>query len=514
MSQVTMSQVTMSQVIRVSCRSERDTERLAEDLATILVPGDLLALHGDLGVGKSTLARAIIRALADQPDLDVPSPTFTLVQDYDLERCPISHFDLYRLSHPDELEEIGFFDAILHTAVLVEWPSRADDDLPVNRLDVTLEVTGRETRDLVFSGDARWQERLERTLGIRAFLERTGKPDATRKAIQSDASTRAYERISTRDAPSILLMNAPAKQNEPILRDGLPYSRIACLAQDVRPFLAIGEALKVAGFSAPEIYAAAPDDGLLLIEDLGAEGVVHNQEPMEERYQVAIEVLAAMHNSPWPAVVQSRYGFDHTVPVYGLEAMMIEVELLLDWYVPYTRGTRLSGEAETAFRQLWRTLLDENPCTDPVWCLRDFHSPNLIWLPDRAGIERMGLIDFQDAVCGPAAYDVASLTRDARLMIPDALDNALVAQYCRLRMEADPSFDKDVFIRSHALMSAQRNTKILGIFARLHMRDGKPGYMQHLPHIRDYLRRSFTHPVLASILGWFQDHLSDDEVMW
>ena len=133
----------------------------------------------------------------------------------------------------------------------------------------------------------------------------------------------------------------------------------------------------------------------------------------------------------------------------------------------------------------------------PTWVLRDMHSPNLLWLPEREGLARIGLLDFQDAVLGPAAYDVASLLQDARVDVPEMMEIALLSRYTRARMTADATFDAPAFARAYATLAAQRASKILGIFARLDARDGKPQYLRHLPRVWDYLQRSLAHPALA-----------------
>ena len=137
----------------------------------------------------------------------------------------------------------------------------------------------------------------------------------------------------------------------------------------------------------------------------------------------------------------------------------------------------------------------------PTWVLRDFHSPNLIWLPDRKGIAQVGLLDFQDAVMGPAAYDLASLLQDARVDVPELLEVALLGHYVKQRAAADPDFEPANFIRLYATLAAQRASKILGIFARLNRRDGKPQYLRHIPRVWGYLQRSLAHPSLVATAG-------------
>jgi len=148
-------------------------------------------------------------------------------------------------------------------------------------------------------------------------------------------------------------------------------------------------------------------------------------------------------------------------------------------------------------------LLGKLAAVDKTWVMRDFHSPNLIWLGERSGISRVGIIDFQDAVLGPAAYDLVSLLQDARIDVPEQLELALLTRYIKARHAADDAFDPAGFAEIYAIMSAQRNTRLLGTFARLNRRDGKPQYLRHQPRIWTYLSRSLAHPVLSGLREWY-----------
>jgi len=198
------------------------------------------------------------------------------------------------------------------------------------------------------------------------------------------------------------------------------------------------------------------------------------------------------------------------LPTYDRDAFLIEVELLLDWYVAHRGGT-IGDDARTQFLSLWRAALTR-AATGPVhWVLRDFHSPNLLWLADRTGIARVGLLDFQDALIGPPAYDVASLLQDARVDVPETMEFALLGRYAQARQADDPQFNLHGFVALYALMAAQRATKILGIFARLDRRDGKPQYLRHLPRVWGYLRRSLAQPTLAPLKAWYDAHVPAPE---
>src|SRR5438477_4279653 len=473
--------------------NERATHRLAMDVAAILAPGDLVTLSGDLGAGQTTFARALIRHLAGDPGLEVPRPTFTLVQAYPLARLPVVHGDLYRVNAPEELTELGFNEAAEDAAVLLEWPDRIGDRLPADRLDIAFGLAprlGLNARHAQITGHGGFAPRARRLEPVRRFLDEVGFADAAREYIQGDASTRSYERL-TAGTRRAVLMNAPRRPDGPPVRNGLAYSAIAHLAEDVKPFVAMARALKARGLSAPELYAADLADGLLIIEDLGTEPVASGNPPgpIEERYAAAVDLLVALHREPLPASLPVAPSVDHRLPPYDLDALLIEAELLVDWYIPH-RGSAVSAVAKAEFATLWRAALARAAQAPATWVLRDFHSPNLMWLPDREGIARVGLLDFQDALAGPPAYDLVSLLQDARVAVPETLEVTLLGRYAKARHAADNDFDVTAFIELYATLGAQRATKILGIFARLDRRAGKPQYLRHMPRVCRYLRRS------------------------
>ncbi|MBO6900964.1 MAG: tRNA (adenosine(37)-N6)-threonylcarbamoyltransferase complex ATPase subunit type 1 TsaE [Rhizobiaceae bacterium] len=476
---------------------ESATAILGNDLAAAVRPGDVLALHGDLGAGKTMLARAIIRALAANPDLEVPSPTFTVVQSYDA-RFPVAHFDLYRVTSVEELEELGFDEATTNGVVLVEWPERAGELLPAHSIEVVLgeEGAGRSAR-ISASGPA--ADRIGRSFDIRGFLIAAGEGNASRTHLIGDASTRAYETLALADGAARILMDAPRRPDGPPIRDGRTYSQVAKLAESVVPFVAVASALKKAGFCAPVVHASDLDNGLLVLEQLGDEGVIAaDGTPIPERYLAAAGLLADLHADTWPHVLPVAEGVEHRLPDYDREAMLIELSLMLDWYLPHEANRQITNDERHQFFDAWNAVLDRLERAEKTIVLRDFHSPNLIWRANHAGNDCLGLIDFQDAVYGPAAYDVASLAMDARVTVPPDLQDAVVSTYAQARARQGP-FDRAAFDEAFAIMAAQRNAKVLGIFVRLNKRDGKPGYMRHLPRCRAYFAQALRHPSLAPV---------------
>ena len=486
--------------------TEQATLRLMTDVAAALQPGDLITLSGDLGAGKTTFARALVRHLAGDPTIAVPSPTFTFIQFYDFPRQPVVHADLYRLSGPGELAELGFDDFPEEAVVLLEWPDRVASFLPADRLDIAFTLApnlGLEARNVRVTGYGTFGPRAERMQATRRFLDESGYAEAARERIQGDASTRAYERLRLGDS-QVILMSSPRRPDGPPVRDGRPYSAIAHLAEDVKSFVALAGGLRQQGFSAPEIYQADTDAGFLVLEDLGAEAFVQNDppEPIEERYAAAVDLLVALHGRELPKTLPVSPHVDYQIPRYDMDAFLIEVELLLDWYLPRA-GVEVSKTARTTFQVLWREALAPAVAAKATWVLRDLHSPNLLWLPERESIARVCLLDFQDAQIGPGAYDLASLLQDARVDIPEEMELVLLGRYARTRRETDPGFDTPSFVRLYATLAAQRASKILGIFARLDRRDGKPQYLRHMPRVWSYLQRSLAHPALASLSGWY-----------
>ncbi len=489
----------------VELPDEAATARLAVLLSPSLAAGDLVTLSGDLGSGKTSFARALLRVLAEDPALEVPSPTFTLLQTYDTPRFPVVHADLYRIGGVDDLAELGWDEAAEGALVLVEWPEKAGFLVEAERLDVHLAIGSRGggSRVAVLTGWGSWAGRLERARAIAALLDTAGWSEAKREFLLGDASTRAYERL-TLGGRTAILMIMPRRPDGPPVRMGKPYSAIARLAESVHPFVAMDNALRAQGFSAPEIYAMDLDAGLLLTEDLGDEPAVGPAGPIPERYAEAATVLAQLHGRTLPTVLPIAPGSDYAVPPYDLDAMSIEVELLIDWYLPHIVGVTVSGSSRATFVSLWRSVLEPIASGPSTWVLRDYHSPNLIWLADRDGPQRVGLIDFQDAVLGHPAYDLVSLLQDARLDVPEDLELKLLGHYARLRKGADPAFAMGDFAMAYAVLGAQRATKILGIFARLDRRDGKPQYLRHLPRIQRYLVRDLAHPVLSDLKVWYE----------
>lgn len=479
---------------------------VAACIVPILKPGVPVALSGELGAGKTAFARALVQNLADDLTMEVPSPTFSLVQDYETPHGIISHFDLYRIDDPDELIEVGFEDALNENICLIEWPEKAAG-LPETRINISI-ANGPDDTYRVFeiSGSGAAAGLVDRMQQLAHFIDASDWAGAKRRRLHGDASSRAYE-LLTLDGRQAILMNAPEIPDGPVIRDGRTYSDIAKLAENNSAFLAVASTLRLMGFNSPEIYAVDRDNGFSILEYFGSETIVEikSAKPVEKRYSVAVDVLSKMHTAKWPVSAQFESA-QHPIPKFDLDAFLIETELLLDWFYQYLRGEPASDALRQSFTDNWTKAFENIDTANPVWCLRDYHSPNLHWIENNKGLARIGLIDFQDAVFGHPAYDLVSLLQDARVTIESSMEERLLDRYMA---DWDVGPGAEQFAVAYATLGAQRNTKILGIFVRLARRDNKPGYLKHLPRISDYLKRNLAHPALRDIADWYEKNLPE-----
>lgn len=507
-----------AQAIRLELSDESATQRLGQDIAAVLKKGICLHLVGDLGAGKTTLARSIIRALCGAPDLAIPSPTYTLIETYQAVSVTCGHADLYRLSDPEEVLDLGLEEVLHDGLLLIEWPDKGAGLTPKANLRISL--SGDFPRQASLDGDAALVAELERSLAIRHFLDAAGWPDAWRQPLKGDASKRTYETIiNTETAHTAILMNAP-EEDRALPDDGEKgYAERVHLALDVGPFVAIDQILRKNGFRAPQIYDADLDQGLLLLESLGAQGVVEEGKPVAERYLASAELLAEIHQIAWPVAIDYAPGRRHTIEAFDGEILTTEASLLLDWYLTHETRCPATAPARNDFQAIWQDLAQDLAAGPKTLVLRDFHSPNILWQGRKKGrsgpvdqreTERIGLIDFQDALIGSPAYDLASLGQDARVTIEPDLEasilTAYVASCARLNAANGRRFDEAQLRRHYAILAAQRAIKILGIFARLSYRDGKRSYMQHIPRLKLYLQRTLIDPRLARLKIWCQEH--------
>jgi len=349
--------------------NENATANLMADLALLIGAGDVITLSGDLGAGKTAAARALIRYLADDPEIEVPSPTFTLAQSYDLPSFQLIHADLYRINDAPELEEIGLSPLSEGVVALIEWPERARNALPPDRIDIALShrpALGSTARAAEISGFGKAAAQVARLEMLRQFLSQAGYIDAKRQRMAGDASTRSYARLF-RDDNAVILMNSPRRSDGPAIYDGKSYSAAVHLAEDVKPFVAIANGLRERGLSAPAIHHADLDAGFLITEDFGREGFIEGDppRPIAERYEAATDVLAGLHREPLPETLPLAPHVTYKIPAFDVDAMLVEIGLMLEWYLP-DRRVEPTNNLRAEFVMQWRDLLSKAAATPRI----------------------------------------------------------------------------------------------------------------------------------------------------
>lgn len=321
----------------------------------------------------------------------------------------------------------------------------------------------------------------EREERIAAFLAANGWRREEARPLAGDASFRRYFRLEDGRRRAVL-MDAPPSH------------------EDVRPFARIARHLRWLGLSAPRIFAEDAGAGLLLLEDFGdatfsrllAAGAA--EEPL---YRLAVDVLIHLHRQP------PVHALPPWLPPYDERRLLEEACLLTEWYLPAVLGRPAEDAVRRDYVDAWRPALGRVHALPRTLVLRDFHVDNLIRLDGRRGVSACGLLDFQDAVAGPAAYDLMSLLEDARRNVPAPLRSAMLARY----RAAFPALDWPEFEAAFTILAAQRHAKVIGIFTRLSRRDGKSAYLVHIPRVWRLLEDALRHPALAALEGWFARHL-------
>ena len=356
----------------------------------------------------------------------------------------------------------------------------------------------------------------KRSAQMDAFLAASGWGDAVRAPLPGDASTRRYVRLA-RNGKRAMLMDQPQSAETPAApsnatpeeRRALGYNAVARLAgADTARFIAAANYLLKRGLAAPEIIAADTKLGFLIIEDLGDGLYADMVTPTNELdlYRAAAEVLATLHAERAPGQLPP----DKDLHAYDDTAMTAEIDLLTDWFMPVALGRTATADEIAEHRALWKKTLTALT-HDPVFVHRDYHAQNLLWLPDRRGVARVGLIDFQDAVAGSKAYDLISLVEDARRDVPAEVAEETTKHYLATMRAQGTPLDEAAYRGQMAVMAAQRNAKIAGIFARLYKRDGKPRYLGYLPRVWGYLNRDLEHPAMHDLKAWYDRTIPMDK---
>ncbi|MBJ7484831.1 N-acetylmuramate/N-acetylglucosamine kinase AmgK [Brevundimonas sp.] len=357
------------------------------------------------------------------------------------------------------------------------------------------------------SRDDREEQRL-------AFLASAGLADAMRAPLPGDASTRRYERLTSADGRSLMLMDQAASAESPPCdpgwtpeqRHAAGWNAVARLsAGRIDAFAAVAAHLRSVGLSAPAMPALDAHAGLAVLEDFGDAlfaSVIEMGQDETPLYLAAVEALAALHDAPTPDVL-SGPGGDWPLQTYDATALQGGADLFVEWMPKLDSRLAFDAAAIADWREAWAPVVEAGEAGATVMAHRDYHAENLIWLPNRDGPARVGMIDFQDAVRAHPSWDLHSLLQDARRDVSPALEAKALDHYFALR----PQVDRMDFMRSYAGLAALNEARILGIFARLIVRDGKPRYRQFMPRMWAHLNANLKQPGLETVAAWFDRYV-------
>jgi len=357
----------------------------------------------------------------------------------------------------------------------------------------------------------------EREALKQAFLQASGFGDAARTPMGGDASTRLYERLQTPDGRRYVFMDQPPAVESAVCPPGasaderlaLGYNAASRLAAgSVAAFVTIAAYLRDLGLSAPEIPAYDVDQGLAVLEDLG-DGLYATliEQGQAERplYEAAVDVQVVLHGRTPPEVLEAG---DARWPLLSYDTLALKVgtDTFLEWWPKFAGLPAFAAEAVAQWDALWAPVWVRGEAGAEVFTHRDYHAQNLLWLPERSGAARVGLLDFQDALRGHAAWDLTHLLQDARRDVSPTLEAAMLDRY----LAARPGLDRETFLADYRALAASNAARILGrVFARQALA-GRAQYKAYMPRTWRYLERNLKDPALAGLKAWFDAHVPTD----
>lgn len=465
-------------------------------LAPILEKGTLLALNGEIGSGKTTLSKYLINYLTSTRIEEISSPTFNLHQTYSNQDLIISHYDFYRIDTPHELEELDISDSIKNNVTIIEWANKFPSVLPKDHIEIQI-INKSDKRDYKIFFHGKYEKVILAHKNRLNFLSNSGLNIRKITNMKGDASKRKYFRVYD-GVKNFVLMDASEE-----------IRKKTKTTKSIKDFIIIDKYLDNIGLRVPKIYGYDIKNQLILEEDLGL--TTYNELYLKLNFEKlitpAIESLLILVHSNYTNI-NDLNGNAIEPNKFDKKIFIHEAKLFIDYYWPYARSSICPEEKKYEFLSIIEKMFsDLSP--DRTLILRDYHSPNLHYLENEKGHRKCALIDFQDALLGHPLYDLVSLAQDARVTISEVKEKYIIDAFKQKFLFKNFQFGNSSFNEQYQILATQRSLKILGIFARLSLLEGKNNYIIHMPRIINYIRRSMNCSLLDNLTKWLKVNFKD-----
>ncbi len=465
-------------------------------IAPIFEKGDLLALNGEIGSGKTTLTKHLINYLTATRIDEINSPTFNLCQTYSKEDLIISHYDFYRLDYLQEIEELDINDSIKNNFTIIEWANKFSSILPKDHFEIQINNKSHQREyKILFHGE--YAKKIAAHKNRLSFLSNSNLNIKKITKMRGDASKRKYYRVND-GQENFVLMDAS--------EDSIKKTTTSKTLTD---FIVFGQYLENIGLRVPKIYEFDIQKHLILEEDLGLTTYdeLYSKLSFKDLISPAIESLLILVHSNYENL-NDLEGRAFEPQNFDKKVFINESKIFIDYYWPYVKNSICPEEEKYKFLFIIEKIYS-NLSTDKAIVLRDFHSPNLHYLQNEKGHRKCALIDFQDALLGHPLYDLVSLAQDARFTISEDKEIYIVDAFKDKFLFNDFQLSKSSFNEQYKILAIQRSLKILGIFARLSLLEGKNNYIIHMPRVVDYIRRSMDCSLLHDLTHWLKINFKD-----
>ncbi len=465
-------------------------------IAPIFEKGDLLALNGEIGSGKTTLTKHLINYLTATRIDEINSPTYNLCQTYSNEDLIISHYDFYRLDYLQEIEELDINDSIKNNFTIIEWANKFSSILPKDHIEIQIDnKSDKREYKILFHGE--YAKKIAGHKNRLSFLSNSNLNIKKITNMRGDASKRKYYRVND-GTENFVLMDA--------LEDSINKTTTS---KTITDFIIFRQYLEDIGLRVPKIYEFDIQKQLILEEDLGLTTYdeLYSKLSFQDLINPAIESLLILVHSNYKNI-NDLDGKAFEPQNFDEKVFINESKIFIDYYWPYVKNSICPEEEKYEFLSIIEKIYSDLS-TDKTLVLRDYHSPNLHYLQNEKGHKKCALIDFQDALLGHPLYDLVSLAQDARFTISEDQERYIVDTFEDKFLFNDFQLSKSSFNEQYKILAIQRSLKILGIFARLSLLEGKNNYIIHMPRVLDYIRRSMDCSLLNNLTHWLKINFKD-----